>query len=39
MSTARVNDLKDIACRHGYRVTQIRDRANPEWFLGFWEQR
>ncbi len=33
MSSTRVTDLKQIAGRYGYRVTQIRDQENPEWFF------
>lgn len=33
MSSTRVTDLKQIAGRYGYRVTQIRDHGNPEWFF------
>jgi len=33
MSSTRVTDLKQIAGRYGYRVTQIRNQDNPEWFF------
>jgi len=33
MSSTRVTDLKQIASRYGYRVTQIRSLDNPEWFF------